>query len=39
MFQGIIFKVCCRLKSRLSHSIVGFKKLATDMKQNNFIEL
>ena len=26
------FKVCCRSKSRISHSIVGFQKMATDKK-------
>ena len=33
------FKVCCRSKSRLSHSIVGFFKLSTDKKKNSTVLL
>ena len=33
VFQGISFKVYCRSKSRLSHSIVGFQILATNKKK------
>ena len=35
VIQGIISKVCCKSKSRLSHSIVGLRKVATTKKNNN----